>query len=741
MPVSFSRLGRFEWGVVLLHILAGITCCFVPVLQAVEYPLSLLLSLFSSVVFAVAGAVSEPGRGLASGMGRLAVLVVASVLAAVMPVAVASGMSGAVCEPAYGLLFILLGPICSGWMGATIGLVARLLIRRPLWASVAAVVAVAASLLVPLAEFYWTPAVRFYGTFFGLYHGAVYDEAVFVELPYLWLRLWNLCGAAALLLLLTGRNWRRWVGAALAVCWVVLLISAGHLGFVSGRAPLEKALTETTTTPGFIIHSSARERTVALVPHLAEDLAFRADQIAEAFSLPERSDPIHVYLYDSAAQKGKLMGAGRTSIAKPWLGELHIHTHQVGDSLIAHELTHVMLATHADSLLGVPATWAVIPRPGIIEGAAVAVERGGHLLTVHQWTRAMRDVEKMPDMEAILEGLGFWRQSGSLAYTACGSFVRFLLDTYGPGSFVKLYGGATFQEAYGQPTADLLTQWNVYLDSVNVTEGDLELARFVFSRKAVFDRRCPYAGARCLVRGAQKALVGRPEAIYPLGLQAMTMTAQQFSLRSRFARLLLAWGRQSEALNLMTFEGRGEQEELGLTAQAARDLLIADVLWLSGEDEQARTAYEKLATGTSARWLGYGLELRRSLSRRPVPVQFKRLIVGAYVSSQRNGLVKPLLYLHATGDLSALEQLALGLILSARPSGWENSARLLSGALAAGASFPTTVELQARFRLALVLWGLRRNDDGARVLSSLDDASLSPAQREMLADLTARVGR
>ena len=191
----------------------------------------------------------------------------------------------------------------------------------------------------------------------------------------------------------------------------------------------------------------------------------------------------------------------------------------------------------------------------------------------------------------------------------------------------------------------------------------------------------------------------------------------------------------------MTFEREGPEDSLGLTAQAARDLLIADVLWLSGEDEQARTAYEKLATGNSARWLGYGLELRRSLSQRPVPVQFKRLVIGAYVSSQRDGLVKPLLNIHSGGYLSALQQLVLGLILSARPSGWENSARLLSEALASGASFAATIQLEARFRLALVLWGLERNEDAARVLSSFADASLSPAEKEMLADLVARVGR
>lgn len=737
----FLRFSRFEWGVVLLHLLFGIGCSFVPLLRALEYPLSLVLSLFSSLVFAAAATRVTRTRPFGHAVTVLGVLVVISATAAIVPVAIASLAASAVCEPAYGLLFIVLGPMCSACMAAVFGVAVGRLVKRPLLSAVVAMAAVVLSLLVPVAEFFWTPGVRFYGTFFGLYHGAVYDEAVFVEMPYVWLRLWNLAAVLAVLFAVGLVGPRRWLSAVFACAWVVLLVVSPRLGFVSSYIPLHSTLSSTLEAPGIVVHTAPGGRAEEVASHLARDLAFRSRQIDKLFGLPAREADIHVYLYDSPAQKARLMGAGRTSIAKPWLGELHIQTHEVGDTLVAHELAHVMLAGHADSLLGVPVTWGFIPRPGIIEGAAVAVERGEGLLTVHQWARAMRDIDKMPDMEVILEGLGFWRQSGSLAYTACGSFVRFLLDARGAKPFAALYRGATLEEAYGEPLAGLLASWNLFLDSVTVADNDLELARFVFSRKAVFDRACPYAGARCLVRGAHAARGGRPEVIYRMGLQAMTMTGGQFSLRSRFARLALAWGRPEDALNIMTFLGQGAEETLSLTAQSSRDVLVADVLWLAGEDEQAHAAYARLSSGPAADWLGSGLQLRHLLSARPTHVQFKRLLTGSYVRSQRHELLKPPVLLHENKALSLLEQLALGLVLTARPTTWDLAAQMLSASLNSDLQLPQTLAHEARFRLALALITLGRFKQAANVLAQFDATTLSPAEFERLADLLARLAQ
>jgi hypothetical protein len=77
---------------------------------------------------------------------------------------------------------------------------------------------------------------------------------------------------------------------------------------------------------------------------------------------------IQSFLYASSAQKGKLVGAGRTNIAKPWLWQLHLNIDDL-DSSLKHELVHVMAADFGFPIIRVGLN------AGLTEGLAVALER------------------------------------------------------------------------------------------------------------------------------------------------------------------------------------------------------------------------------------------------------------------------------------------------------------------------------------------------------------------------------
>ncbi len=731
-------LTRTNYITVALFFLLGAGCCFAGLLRAIDYPLSLVSSPWAALAMGTWGLTWKRRESFARGLGSGAGVLAAATVAMLIPPGAASLVAATPCEPAYGLLFILLGPYSSGLAGLLLGLtLGRMVTRR--WLGVVTMVCIVlATVAVAFAEFLFTPGIRFYGTFYGLYHGAIYDEAVFVETPYLWLRLWNLA-AGGLCLAWTLPRSRPRAGAigVLAVGTISLALLSSSLGFLNSRVPLENSLSKQIDTPRFELHCPPSGRAADIAPFVAQDLEFRADQIITMFDLPEPQRKIAVYLYESPRQKAQLMGAGRTSIAKPWLHELHIHTHDAGATIIAHELAHVMLGELSSSVFRVPVHFLVLPRPGVIEGAAEAVERGGGLLTIHQWARAMRQIDRQPDMAAILEGFSFWGKSSTLAYTACGSFVRYLLETHGPEPFGRLYGGESFAKAYRRPLQELLDDWNEFLDGVEVSDEDLELAEFVFSRPPVFDKVCPYAGARCLSRAVTAAREGRYEEVAPLARRAVTTTGGDVRLGQRLARVLYAIGEHEQGLDFAAAAAEDGAEKLGPVAFAGLALIVADGLWLSGDDTEAAEMYAELAAGASGRWWKNSLFIRLGLAGKTIPDQVRRLLLGAYVSSERETLVKA--SLAAAGKFPPLGQAALGLAISGHPGTFDDAARLLEKAWPALMKSQPSLAFACSMALAEIRIWQQRHENALSIVGAWQGADLTPARQELLSDLRDRV--
>jgi hypothetical protein len=634
------------------------------------------------------------------------------------------------------------------------------------------------SWLIPLIEFLATPSVRFYGTFFGLYHGAVYDEDVFVAAPYLWLRCFDAAFVVFLLLLAellesrkagragpcrkaapymlaeTGEHavqsaeckmqsakWPRAAGSATIdhrpssiahgcrstrLCLIVVALATvglgllgPKLGFVASGGPLEEELSGRVETPRFLLRFKPGGPAAEAAPLLAADLEFRASQIERVFGLEGGDSRVNVYLYDGPAHKQLLMGAGRTSIAKPWRRELHVHLHEAGNPTLAHELAHVMLAPTAGAWLGIPMAGPLTPRAGLMEGAAVAIERGGSLLTTHQWARAMRDIDRIPDLTAILEGASFWGEAAPRAYMACGSFVRFLLERDGPRPFARVYAGDSFASAYGKELPTLLDEWKAFLDTVPLASGDLELAELLFSRPSFFEKACPNAGGRCLARAALAARRGLGDEILPLANLALHLTSDAVTLGPRFAALLLAVDRVEEAEELLR-RLAAEADGGGAAAAESLRLSAADAKWLRGESAIAREEYEAMLSRPAGRWFSPGLRFRLALLREGadrIPRDLVRLACGAYTVREGKELAAGLLA--GASTLPPAGRLVLGVGLGRFPAFMEAGAELIRVALPeiGGADSQLIMAATAALARALLLTG--RTAEAGELLDEL----------------------
>ena len=204
---------------------------------------------------------------------------------------------------------------------------------------------------------------------------------------------------------------------------------------------------------------------------------------------------IHSYVYTNAKMKGSLLGGRNTMFAKPWLGEIHIHGLEVPHKVVAHELVHAVAAPLGTSILQVTTRFGIIPNMGLIEGFAEAFTTPRGKLGLHEYARSMRDLKLAPKMENLITAEDFWSQAPARAYTITGSFVRYLLEQYGPEPLKKAYAHADFESSFGKSLKTLVHDWNQFLDTIEIPQSSRRVARAAFHRPAIFERPCAHVVA------------------------------------------------------------------------------------------------------------------------------------------------------------------------------------------------------------------------------------------------------
>jgi len=129
---------------------------------------------------------------------------------------------------------------------------------------------------------------------------------------------------------------------------------------------------------------------------------------------------------------------------------------------------------------------------GLHEGIAVAADWDEGRLTPHQWSKAMRRLGVAPPIEKIMGAFGFWTELSSRSYTLAGSFVRFLVDTYGIETFKRVYPTGNFKKHYRKELKELVAEWEGFLDSVKLSKRDMAVAEYRFKRPTIFQQTCAH---------------------------------------------------------------------------------------------------------------------------------------------------------------------------------------------------------------------------------------------------------
>jgi tetratricopeptide (TPR) repeat protein len=583
-----------------------------------------LLSIFGLVLGATAVAearrpprprvprveLSGPGQAVAAAIGAAFLL---GSVAAALPFVGAALLTLATtpCSPwAQALVYPVL-VLPTALLTAATGVFARTLFPS----RVGTVVVCFAILLASLGWTVWPiavgPQVFAYNFFLGWFPGPLYDEALHLPRALLWFRLesvlwaalFGLCAAAVFAPLSgtpAGGRGRTVLGIAATLLAIVLLErNAVDLGFRASEARLQQVLggrAETTHAELFFPAEKPQEQ----VERLRRDVEFRWDEVAQ-FLGGAPSGKVRVYLFRTPAEKERLVGASGTQFTKGLA--VFLNDAPFPQPALEHELVHALVTRYGKGPFGTAVRFGIVPIMGVVEGVAEAPQDTHGDLTLHEWAAGMRRQKLMPDMRELFRPEGFYLSAPDRAYTAAGSFIRWLRETYGAAKLQALLANPDFQSAYGRPLAALLGDWEHMLDGLQLDERSINRAFSRFRQGSVFTRSCAREVAGLVAEARADAnplralqLIRRCAVLQP---DEPSFALQEAALLQKLGRL----GEASQALSRLQARVEG-RPSLEVEAGMARVRLA----FLSGDWDDAPALLEQLASARP------GLDLERQVA-------------------------------------------------------------------------------------------------------------------------------
>ena len=507
------------------------------------------------------------------------------------------------CVPGEGLLFVILGPAVGCALAASVGVWVAGAARRPRFAPLVAAAIPVGATLVGLWSFYATPTVFVFGAFAGYFPGAIYDDLVQLPTRYLTYRASIVVAVLALALLFDATwnpdagslDWkgraRSRLGTVLVAAGAIAIVAASYwhgdeLGHWVSKDYVAEQLGKTERGKHCLVHMP-RETTPEDARRLLEDCDFHVERARRLTGL-RSEEPVTAYFFRSQDEKKELIGIGRTLVAKPWRREVYLQISHWPQPVLGHEVVHAVLGEAGRRPFAVAATFGgLIPNPGIIEGAAVALAWDVRDdLDPDQWSRIMLDRSELPPADALMS-VRFSRLPARRAYMAAGSLIRFLIITRGIDALLDAYGRGEIDGL-----GDLEAEWRAYLDEVPVTPHERGVAEVALAEPSIFSAVCPHALAKLRVDLRGDAAARDDARVLETCRAILDIDDAEAQARAALVGALARSGKKDEAL--------AELESLRDAMTAPKPIVAAaleayaDANWTLGRYDEAAALYDEL---------------------------------------------------------------------------------------------------------------------------------------------------
>ena len=484
------------------------------------------------------------------------------------------------------------------------------------------------------------PQIFAFNPILGFFPGLTYDETLDVTGRLLMYRAGTLAMSFLLLLVAMSVNRSRneigslslrstslptrVIVAALAVAVVLLFFFSDRIGLSSSEQSVQQSLGGRAETEHFIVFYPDTLFQGPRLEQVVQLHEFYYAQVARALWV-RPGKKIQSYIYATPAQKGRLIGAANTDIAKPWLWQLHINAGDIDVSL-RHELVHVMAADFGFPLLRIGVN------SGLIEGLATAVNRVQYDEPVHRLAAMAFATGAAPDMQSLFSLSGFMKAPAGVSYTLAGSFCRYLIDRYGMRLFKLLYRTGEYSILYRKPLPMLLQEWRRSLDRFHFSDGDLAKANYLFKRQSIFGKECARVIANMNTETRTLLADRRLEDALESAVKSLSKTMSTEAVYQK-TTALIRLGRYSDAI---AFAQTRLEDSTAASSFLTLNSLLGDALWGADSLEGAMRAYgELLRAHLSLSW-DESIALRQEIVLRPnLAHGLKSLFLSSVVDSAR----------------------------------------------------------------------------------------------------------
>ena len=503
------------------------------------------------------------------------------------------------CDFLQGLGFFLLIPVFNSIFATSFFYVlTHLFARWPERLTKALIVfLVIGTLGYSLYVLYREPPIFIYNHLWGYFAGSLYDEGVSLHAPLVYFRLITLVGTLSFccfLLLMRKRKFRAFAFSKITflilaiIFWRSDVLIGPRAGYYTDRETLVGILPLKIERPGLVIHMD-KNTTQEEQRAIADEHAFRLTQLQQRLQLVNLP-VIHSFVYPNAEVKARYMGAKNTMIAKTWLNEIHVHGYMIPHPTIGHELAHVAAASFGSRLLAVSAQYEILVNMGLIEGFAEAQFPHPSELSLEQWSWALKRLDLAPPLDQVLSSSGFWGYAPRRAYTIVGSFVRYLLQTYGVRPFKAVYAsGQHFEQHYKKNLPMLIQEWQQWIDLKPCNERELKAAEERFHTPSIFTKTCAHTLAT-LREQAQKASRAEAVALYE---KIVDLSANQLSAA---LDLTLAYAKNDDQGKFLQSYAKIQTSSQLTNVQRERLLeTYGNLAWNNEQIQQAKATYMDIA--------------------------------------------------------------------------------------------------------------------------------------------------
>ncbi len=462
-----------------------------------------------------------------------------------------SGLFRGLCPGYNGVLFYYIFNAPLLFLLISIGLLFYKIKIKPYLTSICYLVLILLSLFINLFELFTTPKVKFYSLFWGYFPGPIYDEDISIDNLLLVYKAISIIISSFIWLIFYKRNvFKNILAILLIIPFGILIDKVSQLD--SSRDKIIKNLGGVYNTEHFeIIYPpdqiwSKYIRTIAnLHEYYYEDLKA---ELNENMDIKIRS-----YIFRDEDEKKELTGAGRTQIAKPWLKEIYLTPINITDTKLKHEISHIFIGNIIDSPLGLYGKLkGLIPNMAVIEGASVALEIETNIMTLYEKAAVLMKKEKLPSFENLFNVNMFYSTSSAISYSASGSFIKYLIQTYGVENFKRILKGESFINVYQKTISEIESEYREFLKNIKIDPKKEYYSSVLYTSRGLIEKRCPHEIAvlkREMIRYNKK---NNSSIAYKIGKDILDYCQSDNELLIEISKSLIDLKRYNEAEKILT---------------------------------------------------------------------------------------------------------------------------------------------------------------------------------------------